>query len=216
MGTLVASFLGAGVVLVNAESAIGIKSGARTGLASITCGLLFFVSTICYPLWSSIPLAGIGPVLLMVACLLFENTGKVKWEKISDALVVYITAIFSAFTYSVFHGVIFGSTVYCMMSIVTGDFLTKSQYGETSSPGRRSSSSRFAHEELEGRSGLGAFSPGSGGTQSREVGRHGHTCQVLQLGESYPSDESIPLGSTPHSYAAIPSNPKIGKDDRRF
>jgi hypothetical protein len=44
---------------VNAESAIGIKSGAKTGLSSVVCGILYAATIFCYPIWSFIPAAGV-------------------------------------------------------------------------------------------------------------------------------------------------------------
>lgn len=121
IGTIVGSVLGSGVIIPSAESAVGILSGARTGLSTLTCGLLFIISSFFYPIWSSIPIAGTAPVLLMVGVLLFKNNQRVDWENCHEALTIYITAIFTAFTYSIFHGVLFGGCIYIIMLIATGD-----------------------------------------------------------------------------------------------
>ena len=57
----------------------------------------------------------------MVGLLLFENTGKVQWGSTKEALPVFITAIFTAFTFSVMHGVAFGIAIYVVMLIGTGE-----------------------------------------------------------------------------------------------
>lgn len=124
-GTVIGGALGSGPVLLSVESAPGIIAGARTGLSSVVCGLLFLSALPFYPLWASIPHSGVLPVLLMVSVMLFENTGRVNWENTTEGIVVFITAIFSAFTYSILHGVIFGVSVFVVMNIFTGEFLGK-------------------------------------------------------------------------------------------
>ena len=103
------------------ESAPGIVAGARTGLSTIICGLCFLASYVFYPLFASIPLAGTGPVLLMVGLLLFENTRKVDWRTIKEALPVFVTAIFCAFTYSILYGVTYGIIAHLVMFAFSGD-----------------------------------------------------------------------------------------------
>lgn len=121
LATLFSAVLGSGPILLSIESAAGILLGARTGMSSTVCGLLFCLSFFLYPLWAAVPDAGTGPVLLMCALLLFENAGKVRWGSTKEAVPTFITAIFSSFTCSVLYGVFFGSAMYIVMHICTGD-----------------------------------------------------------------------------------------------
>lgn len=125
VGSIFGALFGAGPTLVSAESAVGIISGARTGLSSIVCGLLFLLCMFWFPFWSQIPLAGTSPVLLMVSVFLFENSRKVCWECQEQAIVVFVTAIISGFTSSVLNGVVFGFGAYWVMSVITGSFSDK-------------------------------------------------------------------------------------------
>jgi hypothetical protein len=50
----------------------------------------------------------------------FQNAGKVNWSNISEALPVFIMAIFVPFTYSIFNGVIFGFSVHLILLLCTG------------------------------------------------------------------------------------------------
>eukprot|EP01038_Epipyxis_sp_PR26KG_P013140 gene13140-17608_t len=80
--SIIGGLMGSSPVMISAESAVGISAGARTGLAPVTCGILFLLSAFTVPFWASIPLAGTGPVLLMIGVLLFETTGRVNWNSI--------------------------------------------------------------------------------------------------------------------------------------
>jgi hypothetical protein len=121
LGTIISAVLGAGPVLLVVESAAGIIVGAKTGLSAVVCGLMFFISYFFYPFFSSIPAAGTGPVLLMVGLLLFENTGKVNWGVTKEALPVFVTAIFTAFTFSVINGIAFGISIHIIMTLFCHD-----------------------------------------------------------------------------------------------
>eukprot|EP01035_Chromulina_nebulosa_P019679 gene19679-25597_t len=120
IGTIFSSVMGSGPVIPSSESAIAIASGARTGLSAVVCGLLFILSAFCYPIWANIPIAGTGPVFLMVGVLLFENTKRVNWDDKNEVITVFITAIFASLTDSIFHGVIFGSMIHLILLAVTG------------------------------------------------------------------------------------------------
>eukprot|EP01034_Spumella_vulgaris_P026831 gene26831-33472_t len=119
LGTLLSSFLGSGPIMISPESAPGIKSGARTGLSAVVCGLLFLLSTILCPLFAKVPAAGTSPVLLMIGMMLFENAGKVNWSSVKEALPVFLMSVFIPFTYSIFNGVIFGFGIYCVLYVCT-------------------------------------------------------------------------------------------------
>ena len=126
MGTLLSSGLGAGPVLISAESAVGIISGARTGLSACVCGLLFLCSYFFFPLFADIPVCATSPVLLMVGLVLFNNTADVKWRKASESLPAFVTVIISIFSYSILWGVVFGVCTYCVIGFVTSDILARS------------------------------------------------------------------------------------------
>ena len=79
VGTIISSFFGAGPIMISPESTPGIKSGAKTGLSIIVCGLLFLVSTVFCPLFASVPNSGTSPVLLMIGMMLFENAGTASY-----------------------------------------------------------------------------------------------------------------------------------------
>lgn len=118
-GTAFSAALGGGPIMISPESTPGIKSGARTGLSTVVCGLLFLLSTPLCPLFASVPASGTSPVLLMIGMMLFENAGKVNWGNVKESLPVFLMSIFIPFTYSILNGVIVGVGMFCVLYLVT-------------------------------------------------------------------------------------------------
>jgi len=119
IGTILSSFFGVGPIMISPESAAGIRSGAKTGLSVVVCGILFLLSTVFSPLFAATPACGTSPVLLMIGLMLFENAEKVSWGAIKEAIPVFIIMIFVPFTYSLFNGILFGSVVYIILLLFT-------------------------------------------------------------------------------------------------
>ena len=53
-------------IILSPETGVGLKEGAKTGLATFVCGLCFFVCTFFSPLFAQIPSSGTMPMLFMV------------------------------------------------------------------------------------------------------------------------------------------------------
>ena len=117
LGSMLSGSMGGGPVILTAESAPGIVDGARSGLSSCVCGVLFLLSYICIPIWDSIPICANAPVIVMIGFLLFENTAQIDWRNVKQALPVYITTIFCAFSYSILYGVLFGIFIYVSLHV---------------------------------------------------------------------------------------------------
>ena len=54
-------------IIISPECGVAIKEGAKTGLSTLVCGILFFVCTFASPLFGAIPAAGTMPMLFMVS-----------------------------------------------------------------------------------------------------------------------------------------------------
>ena len=59
-------FLSAAPILVSPESAASIKAGAKTGLSTVICGLLFLLALFFSPIFEDVPSAGTSPILIMI------------------------------------------------------------------------------------------------------------------------------------------------------
>jgi AGZA family xanthine/uracil permease-like MFS transporter len=120
MITIISGLLTGAPVLISPESAAAIKEGAKTGLASVVCGLLFVFSIIFAPIFEAIPDAGTSPILLMIGVLLFQNVLRVDWKNVADATPAFVVLFFIPFSFSVVQGVLIGYVVYLTVGLCTG------------------------------------------------------------------------------------------------
>lgn len=108
-------------VLISPESSAGIKAGARTGLSTVVCGVLFVVSTLFSPIFENVPPAGTAGVLIMIGAILFQNVMKMDWHLIREAVPCFCTLFFIVSTYSILQGAAIGYAVYIIINVFTGD-----------------------------------------------------------------------------------------------
>jgi hypothetical protein len=121
--TVLSGLLGGPPILLSPESTAGIKAGAKTGLSSIVCGILFATSVFFAPILKAIPSAATSPVLIIVGVFLFQNVIRVDWTLIKDSVPAFCILFFIPFTYSVLQGVAMGYLVYFFISLATGDLV---------------------------------------------------------------------------------------------
>lgn len=126
MASIVSGCLSGPPILISPESAAGIKAGAKTGLSTLICGLLFGVSAFFSPLFAEVPSAGTAPLLIMVGVLLFQNAKRIDWNYIGKAVPSFCCLFFIPFTYSILRGVGFGYVTYIVIGMFTGDFWLES------------------------------------------------------------------------------------------
>ena len=103
------------------ESGSGIKSGARTGLSTVFCGILFGISVFLTPMFMQVPYAGTAPLLFAIGMVLFANVQKIQWSDYQHAYPAFITLFFIPFTYSIVRGVIYGWIAYLILTLMTGE-----------------------------------------------------------------------------------------------
>ena len=71
--TVLSGYFSGPPILISPESAAGIKAGAKTGVSTLVCGILFAIATFFYPIFAAVPAAGTAPLLIMVGVMLFAN-----------------------------------------------------------------------------------------------------------------------------------------------
>lgn len=121
--TIFSGFVGGPPILISPESAAGIKAGARTGLSTLVCGVLFLFSTLLMPMFSAVPPAGTSPLLIIVGVVLFQNVLRVEWHVVKDAVPAFCALFFIPFTYSILEGVALAYLMYILVTLFTGDLL---------------------------------------------------------------------------------------------
>lgn len=118
--TFISGLLSGPPILISPESAAGIKAGAKTGLSTIVCGILFGLSVFLGPFLEEVPNAATAPLLFAVGIVLFQNVQKLNWKIITDSTPAYVVLFFIPFTYSILQGVVIGYVVYFILGLLTG------------------------------------------------------------------------------------------------
>ena len=116
IATFAGGVLGTSTTTTFAESAIGIRAGARTGLSSLTCSLLFLISLVCSPLFLAIPGFATAPALIIVGFLMMKSIMLINWDDIAGAVPAYMLIVGIVFTYSISDGLGLGIISYTILN----------------------------------------------------------------------------------------------------
>ena len=105
--------------LPNATGALA--AGGRTGLTAVTTAVLFFISLIFAPIFTSIPSFATTPAMLYVGLLMLSSIRQVKFDgDIADAIGAFLAIIMMPLTYSIANGIMFGIVSWVILKLVTG------------------------------------------------------------------------------------------------
>lgn len=130
-GTICGALLGTSTITCYVESAAGMQSGARTGLAALVTGMLLLVTPLFYPL---VQMVGGGievseslklypvtaPALIIVGVMMMKASAKINWSEPLDAIPGFLTIIVMPLAVSITDGIAFGLIAYSGLSIVAG------------------------------------------------------------------------------------------------
>jgi AGZA family xanthine/uracil permease-like MFS transporter len=130
-GTVVGSMLGTSTVTAYIESATGVEAGARTGLANMVTGVMFFVALFFSPLvrmvGGGVPVEGgavlspmTAPALIVVGCLMAKNARKIEWDDWTEAFPAFLVMIGIPFSWSIADGIAFGFISYPALKLLSG------------------------------------------------------------------------------------------------
>lgn len=120
IATCCGACLGTSTVTTFVESSTGISEGARTGLSSITVGVLFLLATLLAPVASIIPSAATAPALIIVGVLMMKGAVNIDWNDMECAIPAFLTISVMAFAYSISDGIGFGFISYCVIKLARG------------------------------------------------------------------------------------------------
>jgi AGZA family xanthine/uracil permease-like MFS transporter len=121
VGTTVGACLGTSTITTFVESSSGIAEGGRTGLTSVTTGILFLLALFLSPLFLTIPSFATAPALIVVGFLMMQQVGKINWTKLDDAIPCFITIVMMGFAYSISDGIALGIISYTIIHILLKD-----------------------------------------------------------------------------------------------
>jgi AGZA family xanthine/uracil permease-like MFS transporter len=102
------------------ESAAGVSSGARTGLASVVTGVLFLLSMFIAPLVGVVPPEATAPALIIVGFLMAAIATRIDFGNIEEGLPALLTMVVMPFTFSITNGIGFGFVSYVLIKAFRG------------------------------------------------------------------------------------------------
>ncbi|MEH7343199.1 NCS2 family permease [Bacillus sp. JJ1532] len=115
-----AGLFGCSPTTTAAESATGIAAGGRTGLTSLTTGLLFIPALFLTPIFKVIPNSAIAPVLIIVGCLMVQSIKEIPFSDFTEAFPAYLMLAIMPLTFNIANGIAFGFIAYPVLKWATG------------------------------------------------------------------------------------------------
>ena len=121
VGTVVGACLGTSTVTSYVESSAGVAAGGRTGLTSVVTAILFFVSIILAPIFTTIPSFATTSAMMYVGLLMLSAIKKVDFESdVADTVGAFMAIVMMPLTYSIANGIMFGMLSWVILKLVTG------------------------------------------------------------------------------------------------
>jgi len=120
VGTVAGSLMGTSTVTSYVESGAGVKAGGRTGMTSLTIGVLFLLCLGFAPLATSLPKEIDGAALVYVSILFVRNITDIEWDDIAEAAPAVIAMITMPLTYSISNGIALSFIAYALIKILSG------------------------------------------------------------------------------------------------
>lgn len=112
IGTVVGACLGTSTVTSFVESSSGVAAGGRTGLTSVTTGVLFLLALFMTPLFALIPSAATAPALIFVGFLMMQQVVDIDFKDPTEGIPAFVTIMVMPFSYSISKGIAFGMIAY--------------------------------------------------------------------------------------------------------
>jgi AGZA family xanthine/uracil permease-like MFS transporter len=121
-GTVAGACMGTSTITSYIESSAGVAYGGRTGLTSVTTGLLFLAALLFSPLIGTI--SGYPPItacaLVIVGAIMMKNAERIDWEDYSESIPAFLVAIGIPLTFSIADGLAMGFISYPIIKIISG------------------------------------------------------------------------------------------------
>ncbi len=120
LGTFVGAIVGVSPNTSYVESASGVAAGGRTGLASVSTSIMFFLALFLAPIFLMVPAAATAPALIVIGLFMMSSVADINFSEISSGFPAFITIIFMPFTYSIANGIIFGMLSFTIIKLLSG------------------------------------------------------------------------------------------------
>ncbi len=120
VGTMAGACTGTSTVTTFVESASGVEAGGRTGLTSLTTGILFLACMFIAPVAAIIPAAATSSALIYVGVLMLQGLKNVNFDDIDQMVPVSLMLIAMPVSGSIGHAIGLGLIFYTIIKVFTG------------------------------------------------------------------------------------------------
>lgn len=120
VATTAGSVLGTSTVVTYVESTAGVTAGGRTGLTSVTVGILFILSLFFSGLVGIVPGQATAPALVIVGVLMLGAVKNIDFGDFTEALPSFFAIAIMPFSYSIANGIAAAMIFYPVVKIATG------------------------------------------------------------------------------------------------
>ncbi|MBL73291.1 MAG: guanine permease [Idiomarinaceae bacterium] len=118
--TVAGSMMGTSTTTSYVESAAGVASGGKTGLAAVVVGVLFLLAMFFSPLAGMIPPYATAGAIIYVAVLMLFTLQDVDWNDITEAAPVMVVLLMTPLTFSIADGIALGFISYVVIKLLAG------------------------------------------------------------------------------------------------
>lgn len=122
VATTFGSLLGTSTLVTCVESTAGISEGGRTGLTSLTVGVLFVLSMFFSGVVGIVPAEATAPALVIVGVLMLGAVKDIDFSDFTEALPAFFTIAIMPFSYSIANGIAAGIIFYPVVKLSTGKY----------------------------------------------------------------------------------------------
>ncbi len=120
LATMAGACLGTTTSGAYIESAAGIESGGRSGLASVVTALLFLLALFFAPLFTIVPPYAYGPALIIVGMLMLSPMRHLEFNDLTEVIPAFTIIVLMSFTYNIGIGMTAGFVVYPLIKTLAG------------------------------------------------------------------------------------------------
>jgi AGZA family xanthine/uracil permease-like MFS transporter len=117
---LAGALVGTSPVTSYIESTAGVAVGGRTGLTSVTVGVLFLGTLFVAPFVQAIPAVATAPALILVGAMMMGALADIDWRDPAEGIPAFLTAILVPLSYSIANGLAFGIVSHAVLKLVRG------------------------------------------------------------------------------------------------
>lgn len=116
------SMLGTSTTTSYIESAAGVASGGKTGMAAVVVGLLFILAIFFAPLAAMVPAYATAGAIIYVSVLMLFTLRSVDWDDITEAAPVAVVLLMTPLTYSIADGIALGFISFVVIKALGGRY----------------------------------------------------------------------------------------------